>query len=328
MYKNLYLFFFSVFVFAACNNAVESPYPNISFKKMNSLPGNGRSAAVAFAVNGKGYITLGRNSSGEALNDCWQFDPSTESWQQKDSFPGIARVKALAVTVEDKVYVGLGFNNKFGVYSDQSAYLKDFWMYDPANDTWIQKDSFPGSGTDACISFEYNGNIYIGSGFDGHGFSKELWKYITTDDTWSRLENMPLDSRVGSVVCKTGNRIFFGTGYRTLNENDWWEYFPETDSWKKRKSMPDNGREDAVSLSIGNRLFVSTGKHFGGTLTRGYFYNDILEYDAIRDVWYDRGKLPAEARENAISFTINGKGYIGFGDNDKQVFNDLWCFEP
>lgn len=328
MGKNLFIVLVSVIIFTACNNAVESPYPNISFEKITTMPGNGRSSAVAFSINGKGYVALGRNSSGEALKNCWQFDPVTVSWVQKDSFPGTARVKAIAVTAGEKVYVGLGFNNKYSVYSDKSAYLKDFWLYDPENDIWTQKDSFPGSATDACVSFEYNDNIYVGGGFNGMGFSKELWRYNPATDTWSRLKKMPFDSRVGSVVCKTGNRIFFGTGYRTLNENDWWEYFPENDSWEKRKAMPDNGREDAVSLSVDNRIFVSTGKHFGGTLTRGYFYNDILEYDVTRNIWYNRGKLPAEARENAISFTIDGKGYIGFGDNDEQVFNDLWCFEP
>ena len=80
------------------------------YEVITSLPGNGRSAAVAFAINGKGYVALGRDSLGIALNDCWEFDPQTNLWSQKDSFPGTPRVKAMATVVNGKAYVGLRNN--------------------------------------------------------------------------------------------------------------------------------------------------------------------------------------------------------------------------
>ncbi|MDD3322740.1 MAG: kelch repeat-containing protein [Paludibacter sp.] len=319
-----------ILIFLSCNNAVESPYPDISFERVATMPGNGRSSAVAFSINGKGYVALGRDPNGTALKDCWEFDPTTSiSWTEKNEFPSVGRVKAVAVVVGNKAYIGLGYDNTIGVYTDRNAYLKDFWEYDPSNNyTWTQKDSFPSFATDACVSFEYKGQIYIGAGFNGYGFTNEFWKYSPENDKWTRLNDIPVDGRAGAVLCKGENHIFFGTGYRTLNANDWWEYFPDTDSWAKRKSLPDNGRENAVGMTINDHYFVSTGKHFGGTLTTMHFFQDILEYDASRNVWYERGKLPAGGRENAISFILNGKGYIGFGDNDNHVFNDLWSFNP
>lgn len=291
------------------------------------MPGNGRAAAVSFSINGKGYVALGRDSLGVPLNDVWEFQPTTLTWIQKNTFSGISRVKAVAIVANGKAYVGLGFNSNKGVYTSSDAYLNDFWMYDSELDTWTIKDSLPSRATDACVSFEYKGDVYVGAGFNGYSFTNEFWKYSIENGTWTRLKDIPADSRAGAVLCKSDDRIFFGTGYRTLNENDWWEYFPETDTWIKRKSMSDNGRENGVSLSIKNHYFVATGKHFGGSLTRGYFFNDIKEYDAVRNIWYTRGKLPAPARENAIAFVIDGKGYIGFGDDDKQTYNDLWSFE-
>ncbi len=66
-------------------------------------------------------------------------------------------------------------------------------------------------------------------------------------------------------------------------------------------------------------------------MTGGHVKSDILEYDAIRNVWYERGKLPASGRENAITFTIGNKAYIGFGDvgenESLEILNDLWSFE-
>ena len=123
------------------------------------------------------------------------------------------------------------------------------------------------------------------------------------------------------------NVCFFGSGYKTDNSNDWWEYYPESDSWKQMRNMPE-GRENAVSLCVNNRFFVSTGRFFGGNLTVGHLNPDILEYDAIHNIWYNRGEIPNGKRENAITFTINGKGYIGFGENDSAVLNDFWSFEP
>ena len=312
----------------SCNIPADSPYSPITFTPQKSLPGNGRSSAVAFSVNEKGYVALGRDSLHNPLNDCWEYDPESDAWTQRKPFPGVGRVKAIVVALNGKAYLGLGFNPKYLVYTDTSAYLKDFWMYDSATDVWIRKADFPGSGCDACVAFEYGNEIYVGAGFSGYGFGHEFWKYNPVDDSWVQIASFPGAARTGSVVCKNAEHIYFGTGYDTYNENDWWEYLPISDSWKQLKSMPDQGRENAVALSIDNRFFVSTGCQFGGDLTGGNLKSDILEYDAIRNVWYNRGSIPNGNRQNAIGFVLNGKGYIGFGEDANKVLNDFWSFEP
>lgn len=316
-------------MFAACDGTpVDSPYPNISFQKKASIPGIGRSSAVGFAIDGKGYVALGRTGSRTgALNDCWQYDPVLDTWTQKATYHGKARVRAIAATVNGKAYVGLGFDLSLSLYNS-AAFLKDFWCYDPQTNTWVQKADFPSIHTNACASFVFNNCIYAGFGFDGNGFSHELWKYNPDQNSWVKLNGFPGPQRVGGVFCTNGEHVYFGTGYNTFSQADWWEYFPATDSWKQLRRMPDNGRENAVSLSINNRFFVSTGRVFGGTLTGGHVDSDILEYDPVRNGWYKRGAIPNGNRENAVAFTINGKGYIGFGENDSTVLNDFWSFEP
>jgi N-acetylneuraminic acid mutarotase len=324
-----FVLYIIAFMLLGCNDPAQSPYPLLSFVKKKSMPGTGRASAVAFVINDKGYVALGRTAVRSAqLNDCWQYDPVNDTWTQKASFPGIARVKAMAAVANGKAYVGLGFDPTYAVYSNQSAYLTDLWMYDPNNDTWIQKAKFPGTETDACVSFTIGNEIYVGSGFDGHGFGSEFWKYNPDNDTWTRIVNFPGANRFGATLCSNGAQVYFGTGYNTYNQSDWWEYLPASNSWKQRRSMPDNGRENAVSLSINNRFFVGTGRHFAGNLTGGGVKSDMLEYDILRDVWYERGSIPQSGRENAVAFTINGKGYIGFGENDTDILNDFWCFEP
>lgn len=326
--KLLLYLLFPLFI-VSCNDgaAAVSPYPAISFIQKTGILCTGRASAVAFAVDGKGYVTLGRDANpADSLKDCWQYDPTLNSWTKKATFPGIARVKAVAVVVNNKAYVGLGYKPHASTYVNGN--YKDFWMYDPVTDTWTQKASFPSTATDACVSFVFDNCIYVGEGFNDTGFTNEFWKYNPQQDAWTQLKDFPDYSRAGAVLCTDGTRVFFGTGFRSWNFNDWWEYFPKTDSWEKRKPMPDNGRVNAVSLSIADRFFVLTGRHFGGDLTGGCVKSDIMEYDAIRNVWYKRGNIPGGGRENAIAFTINGKGYIGFGEDDKGVLNDFWSFEP
>jgi N-acetylneuraminic acid mutarotase len=329
-FSKFVIIFFTALLTCSCSEFVNSPYPLISFEPKTSIPGNGRSSAVGFAINGKGYVALGRDSLSKQLNDCWEYDPTNDSWTQKAPFPGNARVKAIAATVNGMAYVGLGFNDSNGTSGpeyDYSACLKDFWMFDPVSNSWIQKADYPSYTTDACVSFVYNNNIYVGSGFDNHNFKKEFWEYIPEQDKWVRLNDFSGFARASAVICTNGEHVYFGTGYRTLNENDWWEYFPKTDTWNWIGYMPDDGRVNGVSFSINNRFYVSTGMFFRGFMTGGHVLSDILEYDAIRKVWYKRGDLPA-ARDNAIVFSINGIGYIGFGENETKVLNDFLSFDP
>lgn len=312
-------------ILTSCNKAAESPYPAISFVRKATIPGNGRSSAVAFTINDKGYVALGRDSLQNRLKDCWQYNPTLDNWTKQADFPGIARVNAMAEVVNGKAYVGLGYSS--GIYTE-AAYLKDFYMFDPEPNTWTQKANFPGTDTNACVSFVLNGNIFVCSGFQDNGFNNLVWKYDPTLNTWTQLKDAPFPARAGAVLCQNGNEVFVGTGYRTSMENDWWKYIPENDSWIKQKSMPDKGRVNSVGISVGDRCFVATGRYFGGNLTGGHLKSDILEYDKNKNLWYLRGSLPASERENAISLTIGGKAFIGFGENETNVLNDFWSFEP
>ena len=319
---------FFTFLFFSCDEPADSPYQKIVFEKKAPMPGVGRSSAVGFAVNGKGYVALGRKSAeNELFKDCWEYDPVNNSWTQKANFPGATRVKATAATVDGKAYVGLGFNPAKGMFKD-SAYLNDWWMFEPDKNKWTKRTSFPGSGRISCISFVKDGLIYVGAGYQGLNFTSELFAYNPATNGWIGKASIVEKMRSGAVACSDGQKVFFGTGFTAFDENDWYEYKAEDDTWKKRKSLPDAGRENGIALSVGNRFFVSTGRNFGGELTGGHVKSDILEYDPIKNAWHKRGNIPSGERENAISFVIDNKAYIGFGENDTTVINDLWCFEP
>jgi N-acetylneuraminic acid mutarotase len=311
----------------SCDKFADSPYSALQFKLQARMPDNGRSSAVGFAINGKGYVALGKKHSNSSyLKDCWEFSPDSDKWTQKTDFPGVARVKAMAAVVNGKAYVGLGFAEGV-VYQSPNLYLRDLWMFDPIKNQWDSLARFPGNGTDASVSFVYQNEIYVGSGYDEHGASDDFWKYNPQTDTWTELSIIAATRRFGAVACSNSKRAFFGAGFKTYTTNDWWEYFPQSDSWKQVEAMPD-GRVNAIALSVKDRFFVATGRFFQGNMTGGHVKSDVIEYDADRNVWYQRGNIPNGKRENAISFVLNGRAYIGFGENDQAVLNDLWSFEP
>jgi N-acetylneuraminic acid mutarotase len=65
-----------------------------------------RTNAVAFSLNGKGYITTGLSSS--YLNNTWEYDPGTDQWTEKTAFEGTGRDGAIGFSVNNRAFVGLG----------------------------------------------------------------------------------------------------------------------------------------------------------------------------------------------------------------------------
>lgn len=324
MQKTIAIWFLATLLLAACNRGAVSPYPDIDFEQKERAPQVARACGTAFVINGKAYVTLGRN--GGLLKDCREYNPENDSWTQKQDFPGAGRVFPISAVVDGMAYVGLGYNNG-GVYRELS-YLKDFWMYDPVADSWSQKSDYPTHTSNNTTTFVFQHEIYVLHGFGPDTFNGNIFKYNPSTDTWTQLTDFPGYNRTCAVSCTDGNRIFSGTGFATWNENDWWEYLPESDSWSRKKDMPDLGRINGLGFSIDNRFFVATGRHWAGEHTGGHLKSDVMEYDAIRNIWYNRGIIPGGGRENALSFVINDKVYIGFGENELNVLDDLFCFQP
>lgn len=97
---------------------------NDEWTRKADFPGGGRNGSIGFAVNGKGYVGLGRNINGSLTNDIWEYDPSTDTWSRTFDFPGGARRNAVSFQLNQKAYIGTGL----GIYNSVNA---DFWEFDP-----------------------------------------------------------------------------------------------------------------------------------------------------------------------------------------------------
>jgi len=54
-----------------------------------------------------------------------------------------------------------------------------------------------------------------------------------------------------------------------------------------------------------------------------------LTYTSLAQNWTQKTSLPVgEERYGAAGFTLNGKGYVGIGDNGTNLLTDIWEYEP
>lgn len=356
MLKRIIIYFFTLLALVSCETEHDSPYPPISFIQLKPAPLVSRACGTAFTINNKAYVTLGRR--GNIITECWEFaspaeiaslsslnsqkveepeydvllrdfyeyDPEDDSWTRKDDFPGQARSFPVSAVVDGKAYVGLGYN--YGCAYLDTAFMQDFWMFDPLTEDWTRKANFPTRASNAAVSFVHKGEIYVMHGFTNGAFDANVWKYNPGEDRWIQLRDFPGYVRTRAVACSNGDRLFAGTGYAKWNENDWWEYFPDKDTWEKKKKMPDTGRINALALAVSDRIFVTTGRYFAGMHTGGHLKSDVVEYDAAKNQWYKRGEISSGARENALGFVLKGRVYIGFGENESRTLDDFGYFIP
>jgi N-acetylneuraminic acid mutarotase len=67
-----------------------------------------RSNAVAFSINGKGYVACGDYSG--SVSTVYEYTPSTQGWEEKTEFELYARRDAISFNNGDRAFVALGRN--------------------------------------------------------------------------------------------------------------------------------------------------------------------------------------------------------------------------
>lgn len=199
-------------------------------KTQSWLPGDSdtiptRSGAVAFSLNGKGYIGAGETEIGNhivSLNDFWEYNPKTGKWRKVASLPlrqtpsdSVTHIKgraeAAAFSIDNFAYVGAG---RLGFLP-----LNDFWRFRaPAHvldtGTWEQIPYFRGLGRSGAVSFQIKSKGYVGLGFNlTHGNLKDLWEYDPVQNEWFARTSFPAGRRRDAVGFAIGTYGYAGTGF-------------------------------------------------------------------------------------------------------------------
>ena len=287
----------------------------------------GRASACACSCDGKGYVFAGRKSDKTYLNDLWEYDPKTDTWTDLGSAPMRERVNATMCSYDGKLYVGLGYGAQ-RAYVD-SAYLQDWWEYNPKTGEWRQLADYPDEYTIACTCFATEGKIYSLYGFR-HAFSRDVCCYDVATDEWELWER-----NLQRAKYNTGGRgalldgvFYFGGGYNTNNLRYWYAVDITHDKWTPRAAIPGKGREFGACAASKEHVYYFGGRYFGGDLTGGEVFDTYMRFSPAENHWEWCGKMPCGRAENLIAFTIDGKVYFGLGEDEKGVvLPHLYCIE-
>ncbi|MDR2026826.1 MAG: galactose oxidase, partial [Prevotellaceae bacterium] len=87
--------------------------------KYNSIP---RAFASTFVINGKGYITLGQQSTFQPAT--YEYDPATNLWTERTSFSNSTRSYAVSFSLHNRGYVMTGRSS--------SSRFDDFYEFSPS----------------------------------------------------------------------------------------------------------------------------------------------------------------------------------------------------
>ena len=296
-----------------------------NWKRSSEFEGVGRTEAVSFTIGDKVYIGGGYDGSNR-LNDFWEFTQSTGTWIRKADFPGTARNSAVAFVVNGKGYVGTGY--------DGINKLTDFWQYDPATNTWTQVASFGGTARYGAVAFSIGDKGYVTTGYDGN-YLKDLWEYDAVTNAWTQKASLTGSKRTDAVAFVYNSKAYVVSGINNGSYlYDFWVYNAATNEWTEKRKINsvsdeeydddygDNiARSNGVIIVMNGKAYLSSGYHSGVIGT-------TYEYDISNDVWYQKTTLEGTAREGAIGFTVNNRGYITTGNNSSSKFDDLWEFFP
>jgi hypothetical protein len=265
------------------------------WKQINPLPGVGRTNAVSFVINDKGYAGGGISAPGSLtaygnyLSDFYEYEPATNHWTRKSDLPQKNEGNFVSAAVVGKGYVGLG-----------PAYGKNWWEYDPSINMWTKKADYPGEGIVAPFIFHFGNSIYVGGGSTISGLrTQEFYMYQANTDKWFKMADFPPGFANPTFAFTFSNRGYVYGSQNSISTE--FKYDFDTDTWSS-----------AASFAVGSAswcIFVFDSYVIAtyGSLKQ-YCHKFVPGENTFPNLPYS-GLL----RRSATGFVINKLGYLGLG---------------
>jgi hypothetical protein len=265
--------------------------------------------AIAFEVNGKGYVGFGKDQSNNLYNDLWEYNPQNDTWTQKTNCPGLARHSAVAT--------GVGFDGFIGTGAGFNTICNDWWKYSPLTDTWNQLSNYPISMFGNTCSAIGN-KIYVIGG-SNHEYDIEA-------NEWNQIADIPITRLYGKsfVINKL---LYIAGGQENLNDSqgyicedsftkkDLWQYNPQTNAWLQKSDMNLGNISNGSAESINGNGYYIGGGIMPACFSGGYsLYGSgskeaVIEYNPTTDNWTTLAPFGAIKTNIGFSTTIGDKGY-------------------
>ena len=246
------------------------------------------------------------------------------NWIKKSAFDGPARSSATGFVIGTYAYITTGYTG--------DEYLSDLWAYNSTGDFWEQKANFIGVARSSGAGFELGGKGYVGLGYDGTNKLKDFFEYNPDTNSWTQKTDFAGTARYGAVGFQVGGKAFLGTGYGGNYLKDFYQFNATENSWTQVNGFSGNKRRNATVFIIDDIAYLGTG------INSGVNQSDFWAFDPSTDVWTRKRDLDDDEedhdtysikRSNAVSFSLDGLGYVACGESSKTVWEynpttDIW----
>ena len=268
------------------------------------------------------------------LAGCTEDDEYTQGqWIRRSDFDGVARCAASSFTIDGKGYLCCGYRGS------NRDLLKDCWAYDIEGNYWTQCADLPAeaSGRHEAAAFALDGKGYVTTGAikDEPDYVADTWEYDPVSDTWMQKDDFAGGMRRGAIGFSVAGYGYVGTGYDGNYLKDFYRFDPNAaagSQWQIVNGFEGGKRVNGLAFVIDDVAYVCLGEN-NSSVTNDFWKFDGTTWTQLRDIANtnddeDYDDDYAIARSYAVSFVIDGKGYIATGGSSGSVSADYWVYYP
>lgn len=245
----------------------------------------------------------------------------SQSWIQLPSFPdSIGWYGASAFSINGKGY--------FGATGARDVEIgTDLYEFNPTNNTWSLKSTFPGNVRRISAYFSIGNYGYIFAGDTNKVPVYTGWRYDPSNNTWTQMQTYPGIAGRVPIFGSINGKGYVGGGLTGVGgaQKDWWEYNPANNSWTKKSDFPFGVRAGASTFSIDSLIYVVMGRD--ETTNK----KDLWAYNPSNNSWTQKANYPGLGRMHPVSFVVNGKAVVGGGHvlfSPTTVIDDYYIYNP
>lgn len=159
------------------------------------------------------------------------------------------------------------------------------------------------------------------------GLFTSLW---LPAQSWQQVASLPAQGRNHMAMFSIGTTGYALTGgwfnsTGTTGLKDFYKYDPSQDQWTQMTDFPGVERNYAVGIEIGGKGYLGFGQTYGPVISA---LNDLWEFDPATEMWTQKTSCPCLERFHPAYTTVNGKLYVGLGEDWPVEMKDWWEYDP
>lgn len=260
-------------------------------------------------------------------------------WYSRADLNGKPRTDASGFTIGNKGYICTGYKSKSSTDGEQR--LNDLWEYDMDDNYWTQCADMPSAAgyRSQAVGFAIGTKGYITTGMNSSNtYLADTWEYDPDTNTWTQKDDFMGGPRCGTLAFTIGTYGYVGTGYDDSWWNDFYRFNPDAASgsqWEAVKGFGGKKRQNGTAFVIDDKAYICAGTSNGSypydlwcfdpsSSTPFTQMRDIADTNDDEDYDDDYGGI---VRASAVSFVIDGKGYLVTGESG-GLKTDYWVYDP